>query len=118
MEKEMVMYDGKVFGVKVSDHALENGYLDYSTLSDILEGTILNNDLINFGEWELISGEDNDCMMYYIISRYGYKLLSEYTDEAVYYNDEFNVYLWGIDHYGTSWDYVLTDIKLVDGDQR
>ena len=42
LEKEMKMYNGKVFGFKVSDYALENGYLDYYTLSKIVGGAVLN----------------------------------------------------------------------------
>ena len=34
------------------------------------------------------------------------------TDEIVYYNEELDMYVWGITHYGTSWDYVLTDIAI------
>ena len=32
----MKMYDGKVYGIKVSNYGLENGYLDYLTLSKIV----------------------------------------------------------------------------------
>ena len=31
--------------------------------------------------------------------------------EIVYYSEELDLYIWGVTHYGTSWDYVLTDIK-------
>ena len=41
--KEMKMYDGKVYGVKVSDYGIENGYLDYLTLSKIIGDCIFNN---------------------------------------------------------------------------
>lgn len=122
MTKEMKMYDGKVFGFKVSEYGLENGYLDYYTLAELVGDAVLNNNIIqhgNFYEWELVNGceEDEDgyfeIYQYYVISDYGYRFLEEYTDEIVYYHEGLDMYLWGITHFGTSWDYVLTDIKLV-----
>lgn len=34
------------------------------------------------------------------------------AEEIVYYNETLDIYLWGVTHWGTSWDYVLTNIKL------
>lgn len=53
-----------------------------------------------------------DIYQYYIISDNGADLLKRYTDEIVFYNSELDMYIWGITHYGTSWSYVLTNIKL------
>lgn len=119
--KEMVLYGDKVYGVKVSDYGLENGYLDYLTLSKIVGDCILNNTIMTETyDWDLVSGEiededgyEYDIYQYYIISEYGYEFLEKYTDEIVFYNEKLDVYIWGITHFGTSWDYVLTDIKLV-----
>lgn len=44
---------------------------------------------------------------------HGYEILREFTDELVFYNEDLNLYLWGITHFGTAWDHVLTDVKLV-----
>lgn len=115
-------YDGKVFGEKVSDYGLENGYLDYYTLSKIVGDSVLNNAIvpyIGYYEWEIVNGcEENEegyleVYQYYIISDAGAKFLQEFTDELVYYHNDLDMYVWGITHFGTSWDYVLTDIKLV-----
>lgn len=124
---EFTMYNGKIFGVKVSEYGLENGYLDYETLSKIVEDMILNNNIFEYAgyeNWELESGleEDEDgnyyeVYQYYIISDYGARILKEYTDELVYYHEKLNMYLWGITHFGTAWDYVLTNIKLKGDDQ-
>ena len=54
-----------------------------------------------------------DC----IISEYGYEFLAENTDELVFYNERLHVYIWGISHFGTSWDYVLTNVRLVGEDE-
>lgn len=32
--------------------------------------------------------------------------LMEHTDEPVFYDAELGLYVWGITHFGTSWDYV------------
>lgn len=121
LEKEIKTYDGKVFGFKVSEYGKENGYLDYRTLSQIVGDSVLNNAIVPYigqYEWELVNGceEDEDgwyeVYQYYIISDSGFRFLEEYTDEIVYYHEELDMYVWGITHFGASWDYVLTDIKL------
>lgn len=52
----------------------------------------------------------SEIFQYFIISAQGASILEEYTNEIVYYNEALELYVWGITHYGTSWDYVLTDI--------
>lgn len=53
-----------------------------------------------------------EIYQYYIVSDYGARLLKEETNEIVFYNETLDMYLWGVTHYGTSWDYVLTDIEI------
>lgn len=119
------LYDGKAYGVRVSGYGLEHGYLDYQTLAQIVGDCILNNEVFNAGypeDWALVNGEDQDeeyheyydIYQFYIISDRGYEILSELTDEIVYYNNELDMYLWGITHFGTAWSYVLTDVKIED----
>lgn len=115
------------YGRRVSDYAAEHGKVDYKTLTKILDGAILNNNIINndsiyTGYWELFNGSDYneetdsyaEIFQYYIISEYGANILKKYTDEIVYYNKGLELYLWGVTHYGTSWDYVLTNIDIPD----
>ena len=119
MENTIKMYDGKVYGIKVSEYGLEKGYLDYKTLSRIVGGSILNNYLRGetMEDWEIMAGDlEHDIYQDYIISEYGYQFLKEHTDELVFYNERLHVYIWGVSHFGTSWDYVLTNIKLVGED--
>lgn len=117
-EKEIPMYDGTVFGVEVSAYGKEKGYLDYRTLAKILEDCILNNSLRDetlgvIGEWEMVNGNfDQMVMQDFIISKYGFDILKEYTDELVFYNDRLNVYIWAVTHWGTAWAYELTNVKL------
>ena len=116
-ERTIRLYGDKAYGEKVSDYGLKNGYLDYLTLSKIVGPCILNNYLRaeTMEDWEISTGDlgESDIYQDYIITEYGYKFLEEYTDELVFYSDRLNLYIWGISHFGTSWDYVLTDIKLV-----
>ena len=124
MERTMKLYGNKVFGETVSDYGLENGYLDYYTLAKIVGDCVLNNDIfmyVGYENWELDNGLEEDeygnyfeVYQYYIITDSGARILRDYTDEIVYYNEQLDMYLWGITHFGTAWDYVLTDVKLVD----
>ncbi len=111
------------YGNKISDYGLENGYVDYRTLAKAFDA-VLNNDIYGFvlehiGDWSLESGCDydeetesyEDIFQYYIVSDNGAEILKE-AGEIVYYNEQLDMYLWGVTHYGTSWDYVLTDIKI------
>ena len=53
-----------------------------------------------------------EIYQYYIVSDNGAEILQHYTNDPVYYIDALDVYVWGVTHYGTSWSYVLTDVKL------
>ena len=109
------------YGNKISDYGLEHGYVDYRTLAKAFDAVLNNNifEAMDFGEWELESGCDydeetescKDIFQYYIVSDNGAEILKE-AGEIVYYNEKLDMYVWGVTHYGTSWDYVLTDIKI------
>lgn len=54
-----------------------------------------------------------ECFQYYIIDYAGYDILSYWLPtEVIYYCESLDMYVWGVSHWGTSWDYVLTDIKI------
>ena len=59
----------------------------------------------------------DEIFQYFIISDNGAEILKDYTDEIVFYNEALDMYVWGVTHCGTSWNYVLTDIKLNCGDE-
>lgn len=120
------------YGHEISEYGIENGYVDYRTLAKALGGCILNNtimeklpDLNIFPE--MIHGSDcyyddddvyqenpiyKEIFQYYVISEYGAKILEKDTEEIVFYIEELDMYIWGVTHIGTAWDYVLTDIKI------
>lgn len=138
--KKFNIYNDKIWGHAISPYAKQTGYLDYHTLSKLVGDMILNNYVFNnteFDEWELVSGCDFyaydkdgnevepwsddeydreyiDVYQFYIITDRGADVLKEYTTELVYYSEKLDMYLWGITHFGTSWDYVLTGLKLAD----
>ena len=111
------------YGNEISAYGLENGYVDYAALSKSFDGVLANNIIsktIEVGYWETVNGyeydEENenyyDIYQYYIIDENGARILQEHTDEIVFYNEELDLYVWGVTHWGTSWDYVLTNIKI------
>lgn len=139
------------YGNKISDYGLQNGYIDYATLSKSFDA-VLNNNIFTAIDpdgysWELVNGCDmwyedsdgntytdpddyngnfddldehyiTDIFQWYIISDPGARILSECTNELLYYNESLDMYLWGVTHWGTSWDYVLTDIKIKLEDEQ
>ena len=115
METILEMYDGEVYGFKVSQYGRDHGYLDYRTLANIIGEYILNNRIreATLDDWEIVAGEFNQAVITdYIISAEGYRFLRDFTDELVFYNENLDVYVWAITHSGTRWDYVLTNVKL------
>lgn len=110
------------YGSKISEHGLYCGYIDYRTLASAFPH-ILCNEIISKTDpcsWECVNGceydPDNDVyheiFQYYIITAQGASILEDLTEEIVFYNYELDLYVWGVTHFGTSWDYVLTDIKV------
>ena len=53
--------------------------------------------------------ESQEVFQWYIIDDNGAEICKEF-DEIVYYNETLDIYLWGVTHWGTSWDYVMTSI--------
>ena len=57
-----------------------------------------------------------EVFQWYIIDDNGARICEEFN-EIVYYNETLDMYLWGVTHWGTSWDYVLTDIECEKTEQ-
>lgn len=120
----------KLFYASVNDEYNEveqvNGYIDNSEEIEELEEKI--EELEELEENEEIKTqieelqaqieeleeeqEPSEIYQYYIISDNGASILQDYTDEIVYYLPLLDCYVWGVTHFGTSWDYVLTDIEI------
>ena len=67
-------------------------------------------------ELEREQDEPGEVFQWYIVSDPGSRILEE-AGEIVYYNETLDMYVWGVTHWGTSWDYVLTDIRLNCGEE-
>lgn len=119
------VWESKYFcGNAISDYGMRNGFVDYRTLASAFDH-VLNNEIMNQTEtngfyWEIENGTDYDdetdeyreYFQYYIISESGANILKDYTNETVWYCESLDMYVWGVTHFGTSWDYVLTDIPI------
>ena len=57
-------------------------------------------------EWKFLNTDRKTAMLIIELSQ------MRETNEIVFYSEDLDMYLWGVTHYGTSWDYVLTDIKI------
>lgn len=113
------MYNGMVYGEKVSEYGLMKGKLDYHTLRKIVEPCVFNGIVRERTpeEWDIFCGyldDDEEVMSDYIISQRSAEFLKENTDELVFYNSHLNMHIWGVKHWGTAWDYVTTNIELVE----
>lgn len=131
------LYSKKWMGENVSEYGIENGYIDYRCLAHVVGDIVLCNDITKLfystinGEYtepEQVNGyidntdeieelereqdEQPEIYQYYIICDNGADFLQRYTNEIIYYIEILDIYVWGITHFGTSWDYVLTDIKI------
>ena len=66
---------------------------------------------------DMENGQDApEIFQYFIVSDQGAELIQEYTDDPLFYCSDVDMYIWGVTHYGTSWSYVLTDVKLNAGE--
>lgn len=79
-----------------------NDYIKtYEDLSRQVGGMVLANEIAS-RPLELINGGlDNEIFQYFIISDPDFLL--EHTDEVVFHDEELDLYIWGIDHFGTAW---------------
>ena len=114
----MNVYGEYFGGNKISEYGLKNGYVDYQTLGKAVNH-VLNNGIMEAGfEFEQVAGPaenwDNEVFQWYITDEAGAEILTE-AGEMVYYCDTLDMYIWGVTHFGTAWDYVLTGIKCNTG---
>lgn len=106
---------------ELNSYELVNNRLSYKNLFYNDDSLILCNNIADDYEYlELQSGFNNDdeyleVYQYYIITDNLAKRLIE-INEIVYYHEKLDIYVLGVTHFGTSWHYVLTDLKLLELD--
>ena len=120
---------------------------DIKTYKDFTEffgiNPILNNNLINYHEFEFKNGEEftyydaegniidefeyrkdkrngkevykeqSEIFQYFIVSPYDATTIERYTDDIILYSNELDLYLWGIEHYGAPWDMVPIELRNI-----
>lgn len=79
---------------------------------------LIDEDMEDSEEYKALE-EEKECLedahyseifQYFIVSENGAEILKE-AGEIVFYNETLDLYVWGVTHWGTSWDYVLTNIR-------
>ena len=103
-EIDSIMYD--ISEMTDADESFEDSEKHLAMVSKMEE----LQDEINELEEEQENSYNPDIYQYYIVSDNGARILEE-CNEIVFYNEELDMYVWGVTHYGTAWSYVLTDIK-------
>lgn len=117
IEDEMNEIQDQIDSAEDELEGLDDAVSEDCDRADALEETICDlKDKMSELEDEKDELEDEqerfpEVFQWYIISAYGAEILEDYTDELVWYNEELDMYVWGVTHWGTSWDYVLTDIR-------
>lgn len=61
--------------------------------------------------------EPPEIFQFFIVDDAGAEIIQEWTDDPLFYCETLDMYIWGVTHWGTSWDYVLTDIRLNAGEE-
>ena len=112
--------NGNIYTYEEKENRIEEltGQLD--KLSEDYENDIFDETSEKFNEMRSIEHDIEtlqneryyEFYQYYLINGNGKNILCDYTNETVFYIEKLDIYVWAISHYGTSWDYVLTDVIL------
>ncbi len=111
---------------KLNEYEKEHKKISYATLCKYLfTDMILCNNIEKLdGFWEGLEigntyDEKNDTYVdiyqFFIVDfpNFNYDFMQKYlqNDIILFYNEELDLYILGVDHFGTGWTYVLTDIE-------
>lgn len=120
--KKIKMYVNKK---ELNEYEKEHKKISYKTLvNKLFDNMILCNNIssVLYDKMELEIGSDyneeieeyEDIYQYFIVdfSDWAYDKMKEFLQDEIilYYVNELDIYVLGVAHFGTSWDYVLTDI--------
>lgn len=115
-----------------NEHEKQTGYASYRSLVDrYIHDLVLCNNIaeIDYSIWENVqvgkiydeeTETDVEIYQYYLcnLSEFDVKSLKEITDDnndiIISYSDKLECDVLMVDHWGTSWDYVSTNLKLTD----
>lgn len=119
------------WGVELNEEETKSHRLSYATMSKTFDAVLCNSvvdvdpDIFNniesgsFTHYYINGVEvdqeeiEEEIFQYFIVSDSALWILKK-AGELVFYSEKLNCYIWGVTHWGTSWDYVLTSLKLND----
>lgn len=102
------------------EYEKENGYASYRTIVKRFIGDcVLCNNIVNIDDSVYINmenaEEDSEVYQYFICNLGGYDREQALKAGLILsYSDLLDCDILCVDHLGTSWDHVLTDVKLFD----
>lgn len=116
------------WGCELNDEEIGAHRLSYRTIASVFDAVQINfkslmkvdasifDNMENETEESEEEGEDpqyKEIYQWFIVSNYGAEILRD-MGECLTYSDILDAYIWGVDHWGTSWDYVLTPVKIAE----
>lgn len=105
---------------KMGEYEKEQGHASYLTLVNYFIGDcVLCNNIVNIDDSVYMNmenaEEDSEVYQYFICNLGGYDREQALKAGLILsYSDLLDCDVLCVDHFGTSWDYVLTDVKLFD----
>lgn len=105
---------------ELNSEELKTGKVSYKRIVErFANDMVLCNNIVNIDEtiWDNVANgyEEMDIYQYFLcnLGEYGKEKLIEY-DVIVSYSDMLECDVIMVDHWGTSWDYVMTDVKWTE----
>lgn len=103
-------------GNKVSDYGIKHKRVDYATFAESFSLLFIPN--VDYENLTPIRyDEEDEIFQYYYVDEMGKRFVENLTNDPLFYDERNGLYVWGITHWGTSWNYVLTDIVLEEYDE-
>lgn len=117
---------------KLNKYEREHKKISYATLinylfSDLILCNNISSVLMEAGEYleenqesgnyyDDETGDYNEIYQFFIVnfnSSCSYDFLKKYCNDEIilFYSEKLDAYILGVDHFGTAWDYVLTDFE-------
>ena len=93
------IFDKNEYSLKDYENYLNKKY-DYENEIESLE-----NDKSDYENYEY-----PEIFQFFIVDDKAAEIIKDYTNDPLFYCELLDMYIYGITHFGTSWDYVLTDI--------
>ena len=111
------------WGQTLQEQEIESGYISYGTLAKCgnlvqIDSQSAINDL--YEQHGIYIDENNEevyreFFQIYVIDGNLKDIIEKYAPtECICYSEDIGAYIWGIDHFGTNWDYINTEIKIED----